>query len=339
MTHDDGIPPPPPPPGQRFATRSNVQPPPPGARPDPDALVVVDRVSKWFGDLVAVSDVSFTLGPGVTALLGPNGAGKSTVLRMLCGLASPSNGTISILGRDPRRDPSTAADIGLAPQQESVFETLRALEFVTLCATLQGVERPAEAAARALETVELDPGDPRRLPTYSKGMRQRVKLAQAIVHDPRVIMLDEPLTGLDPRQRIAMVELFHRLGDEGRCVIVSSHVLEEVERFGSNVIVIAKGRLAAQGDFRAIRDLMDDRPRRVRLRTDEPRRLASALVASGVVDGLTIHADRLEVDTDDIRGFAAAVAPVARREGARLVEVRPLDDDLESVFRYLVERR
>jgi ABC-2 type transport system ATP-binding protein len=345
---NDRLPPPPslPPPPQPTVPASGAGLPAPvgsavplPAPPPPDSIVVFQGVSKWFGDLVAVSDVTFGIGPGVTALLGPNGAGKSTVLRMLCGLAAPSNGTIRVLGRDPRADPAAAADIGLAPQQESVFENLTALEFVELSAVLNGVAAPRAAARHALGVVELDPDDRRKLPTYSKGMRQRVKLAQAIVHRPQVILLDEPLTGLDPRQRLQMVELFHRLGDEGRSVVVSSHVLEEVERFGSNVLVIAKGRLAAQGDFRAIRDLMDDRPRRVRLRTDRPRLLAGALVAAGVIDGMSIHGDVVEIDTNDARAFAAAVAPVARREGASLLEVRPLDDDLESVFRYLVERR
>ncbi len=328
---------------------SELAPPPPPPPPPPlgavveldvpgDAMVVARNVSKWFGDLVAVSDVSFALRPGVTALLGPNGAGKSTMLRMLCGLATPSNGTIELLGMNPRTDRAAAQHIGLAPQQESVFESLTALEFVETSAILQGVSNARAAAEEALQVVELDPGDTRRLPTYSKGMRQRVKLAQAIVHQPTVIMLDEPLTGLDPRQRLHMVELFHRLGNEGRCVVVSSHVLEEVERFGSNVLVIAKGRLAAQGDFRAIRDLMDDRPRRIRVRTDRPRELAGALVSAGVVSGVRMEADHVEIDTQDARVLAAAIAPLAKREGARLLEVRPLDDDLESVFRYLVER-
>ncbi len=330
------LPPPPPPPPSLSPTSAPAE---PVFTVPPDALVVAENVSKWFGDLVAVSDVSFALGPGVTALLGPNGAGKSTMLRVLCGLASPSNGSVTVLGMDPRRDHRASRQIGLAPQQESVLETVTALEFVELSATLQGLDQARAAAEEALRVVELDPTDRRRLPTYSKGMRQRVKLAQAIVHQPRLIVLDEPLTGLDPRQRIQMVDLFHRLGDEGRCVIVSSHVLEEVERFGSNVLVITKGRLAAQGDFRAIRELMDDRPRRVRVRTDRPQRLAGALVASGVVSGVRMEPDHVEIDTPDARALAAAIAPLARREDARLLEVRPLDEDLESVFRYLVEQR
>jgi ABC-2 type transport system ATP-binding protein len=337
-----GLPPPPPPPPPRDWARPNDAPPPPAAAAPPpippDALVVVNNVSKWFGELVAVSDVSFVLQPGVTALLGPNGAGKSTVLRMLCGLAAPSNGTVEVMGRNPKTDPLASALIGIAPQQESVFEMLTALEFVEVSATLQGMTDPTAAAEHALRTVELDPTDRRRLPTYSKGMRQRVKLAQAIVHEPRILLLDEPLTGLDPRQRLQMVDLFHRLGDEGRCVVVSSHVLEEVEKFGSNVLVIAQGRLAAQGDFRAIRELMDDRPHRVRVRTDKPQILAGALVASGVVSGVRMEGDEVEIDTTDVRGLASAIAPIARRESARLLEVRALDEDLESVFRYLVRR-
>jgi ABC-2 type transport system ATP-binding protein len=170
-------------------------------------------------------------------------------------------------------------------------------------------------------------------------MRQRVKVAQAIVHDPPVLLLDEPLTGLDPRQRLHMVELFRRLGGEGRCVIVSSHVLEEVERFGSRVLVMAQGRLAAEGDFHAIRDLMDDRPHRLRVRTDEPRKLAAGLVASGGAVGVQLNGDGIvQVDTVDAAAFRRLVVEVARREGARLFELRPLDDDLESVFRYLVTR-
>ena len=301
--------------------------------------VVADGVSKWFGALVAVSDVSFDVGPGVTALLGPNGAGKSTMFRMLCGLARPSKGTISVFGRDPRADPGVTRLIGLVPQQESVFEPLTAHEFVTLTAKLHGLPGPAEAATRALETVDLDPTDARRLPAYSKGMRQRVKVAQAIVHDPSVLVLDEPLTGLDPRQRADMVGLFRRLGGEGRCVIVSSHVLDEVERLGSQVLVMSQGRLAAAGDFRELRALMDDRPMRIRVRTDRPRQLAGALLEAGTAVGARLDGDDvLELDTTDARALAHALAPVARDRHARLFEVVPLDADLEGVFRYVLQR-
>ncbi|HEY7196802.1 MAG TPA: ABC transporter ATP-binding protein [Gaiellaceae bacterium] len=302
-------------------------------------VVAAESVSKWFGSLVAVSDVSFEIGPGVTALLGPNGAGKSTMLRMLCGLAEPSRGTVRVLGRDPRSDVAITGSIGLVPQQESVFEGLTGHGFVRLAAVLHGLGDPEAAATAAIQLVGLDPADSRRLPTYSKGMRQRVKVAQALVHEPEVIMLDEPLTGLDPRQRAEMIELFRRLGAEGRCVLVSSHVLEEVERLGSEILVMSQGRLAAAGDFRELRALMDDRPLRVRVRTDRPRELAGGLLEAGSVLGARLDGeDGLELDTSDARALSRALAPLARERGASLLEVRPLDADLEGVFRYLVQR-
>lgn len=309
------------------------------AQAGPPPMVQAAGASKWFGDLVAVSDVSFSIGAGVTALLGPNGAGKSTMLRMMCGLARPSNGSVTVLGKDPRSDVSVLGRIGMAPQQESLLDHLSGREFVELAANLHHLQRPGEAARQAIQTVELDPDDTRRLSTYSKGMRQRIKLAQAIVHDPLVIALDEPLTGLDPRQRREMIELFHRLGSEGKCVIVSSHVLDEVERFGSRVLVMAQGRLAAEGDFREIRNLMDDRPLRISIRTDQPRELAIALLDQGVISGCRLEgADLVVVDSTDPAAFRRAVAPVARDRNVSLRELRPLDDDLESVFRYLVSQ-
>jgi ABC-2 type transport system ATP-binding protein len=307
--------------------------------PPAEPRIVAEGVSKWFGALVAVSDVSFDIGPGVTALLGPNGAGKSTMLRMLCGLARPSRGTVRVLDLDPRNDIGVTRSIGLVPQQESVFEPLTARHFVHLTAALHGLRDPGAAAASALELVGLDPSDQRRLPTYSKGMRQRVKVAQGLVHDPAVVMLDEPLTGLDPRQRADMIALFRRLGAEGRCVLVSSHVLDEVERLGSRILVMSQGRLAAAGDFRELRALMDDRPLRVRVRTDRPRELAGALLEAGTVVGARLDGDQMfELDTNDAGELARALAPVARERGATLLEVTPLDADLEGVFRYLVQR-
>ena len=303
------------------------------------AVIEVAGVTKWFDDVVAVSEVSFDLDVGVTALLGPNGAGKSTVLRLLCGLTRPSQGTVRIFGEDPNDNPALYRRLGLVPQQEALFESMSGRRFVELAATLQSLPDPRRAAEAALDVVELDPADPRPLRAYSKGMRQRVKVAQAIVHDPAVVVLDEPLEGLDPRQRLHLIALFRRLGDEGRCVLVSSHVLDEVERFGSRVLVMSNGRLAAEGDFHAIRELMDDRPHRVRLRTDRPHELAGALLASrSVVAARVDGSDALVVDTVDASALRRDVAPAALRAGAHLFEVVPLDDDLESVFRYLVAR-
>jgi ABC-2 type transport system ATP-binding protein len=302
-------------------------------------VIEVAGVSKWFGDVVAVTEVSFTLDRGVTALLGPNGAGKSTMLRLLCGLTRPSQGTVRVLGENPNDNPPLYRRVGLVPQQEAMFESMSGHRFVELAARLHGLGDPARAASAALDVVELDPKDRRPLRAYSKGMRQRVKVAQAIVHDPEVVVLDEPLEGLDPRQRLHLIGLFRRLGDEGRCVLVSSHVLDEVERFGSRVLVMSNGRLAAEGDFHEIRELMDDRPHRVRLRTDKPHDLAAALLASRAVVGARVDGDETVVlDSVDAGALRAAVAPAAKRAKAHLFEVVPLDDDLESVFRYLVSR-
>jgi ABC-2 type transport system ATP-binding protein len=309
-------------------------PPPPG-----NQTVVASRVSKWFGDVVAVSDVSFAVWPGVTALLGPNGAGKSTMLRMLAGLAPTSQGEVSVLGANPRKDKDVRGRIGLVPQQEGLFAEQRAIEFVTLAAQLNNVQNARQAARDVLDIVELDPDDQRPILKYSKGMKQRVKLAQAIVHKPDLLLLDEPLTGLDPRQRLHMIELIRDLGTQGVSVIVSSHVLDEVERLGSRVLVIAQGRLAAQGDFHEIRALMDDRPHRIRVRTNDPRTLGAALLTSAGVSGVTVASDgAVLVDTDDVDQFRRNLAPVAKQLDLQLLEVRPLDDDLESVFKYLVGR-
>jgi ABC-2 type transport system ATP-binding protein len=301
--------------------------------------IEVRGLGRWFGQVVALSDVSFDVWPGVTALLGPNGAGKSTLFRVLCGLAHPSQGTVRIFGEDPHANMALAGRIGIAPQQEALFEGQTAAEFVALAASLHAMSGPDAAARRALTDVELDPDDPRPLSSYSKGMRQRVKLAQALVHDPDLLVLDEPLEGLDPRQRLRTIELFRQLGAQGKTVIVSSHVLDEVERFGSRIIVIAQGRLIAEGPFTAIRDLMDDRPRVFRVGADEPRRLAAALLEAGVVLGARITGGVMQVETDRPADFRRAVAGLARQSDTRLTEVIALDEDLESVFDYLVGRR
>jgi ABC-2 type transport system ATP-binding protein len=304
-----------------------------------DGMVVVDGVSKFFGSVVAVSDVSLAIDGGVTALLGPNGAGKSTLFRILCGLTPPSRGAVRVLGVDPRSDRSVRGRIALVPQQDALFDHLTASGFVEVAARTHAVDDPVGRSRRALEQVDLhDVGD-KPVGQFSKGMRQRVKVAAALVNDPEVMILDEPLAGLDPVQRRSLIALFHSLGDEGRCVLVSSHVLDEVARIGSRVLVIAQGRLVARGDYRDLRELMDDRPHRIRLGSDEPRRLASALLERGLVEAVSLDGRRIVVDTTDVDAFGRQVAPVAVDLGVRLTEVEPLDDDLESVYRYLVEGR
>ncbi len=318
--------------------------PSPGANgagpPDkPAGMVEVHGVSKIFGDVVAVSDVTFAVRSGVTALLGPNGAGKSTLFRMMCGLTPPSRGSVRVLGADARQDRDVRGRIGLSPQQDALFDRLDALDFVKIAAETHGVADPADAARWALELVELDPDDPRTVSGYSKGMRQRTKLAAALVHNPDVLILDEPLNGLDPVQRRRMIEMLEILGAQGRCVLVSSHVLEEVAQLGSRILVIAQGRLVASGDYRELREMMDDRPHRVSIEADRPRALAAALVESGTAVGVRIEGDAVVADTLDVDRLGREIAPLARRLDTRLRTVLPLDEDLESVFRYLVERR
>ncbi|MBT5138079.1 MAG: ABC transporter ATP-binding protein [Acidimicrobiaceae bacterium] len=328
------LPPPPPDPTTRVDVGPMV------GDPMADNIVVeAFGVTKAFGDVVAVSDVSFRLGPGLTALLGPNGAGKSTLFRMLCGLTQPSKGNVRVFGKNARRDRDVRGRIGLAPQQDAMFDRLSALEFVTLAAATHGIAGPETAARRSLDLVEISADDPKRVGAFSKGMRQRVKLAAALVNDPDLLVLDEPLTGLDPVQRNRMIALFNELAAAGKCILVSSHVLDEVARLGSNIIVIAQGRLAASGNYHALRGLMDDRPHRIRVGTDQPRRLGAAILERGVAEGVSVVEDRLMLDTRDVDLFGRQVAPLAVELGVELNELVPLDDDLESVFRYLVERR
>ena len=303
-------------------------------------MIEITKVAKWFGEVVALSGVTANIGTGLTALLGPNGAGKSSLIRIVCGLTSPSQGTVRVLGMNPRTDARLRGQLGIVPQQEKLPPGVNAHEFVTMAGALHGLHDPGAAARRAIQTVELDPDDRRHLSSYSKGMRQRVKIAQAIVHDPRILVLDEPLNGLDPRQRTRMAELFIRLGTEDRCVVVSSHVLEEVEELSSTVLVLAEGKLAAEGDFHAIRQLLDDRPHRIRLRSSDPLRLASALMGSGTVSSVQTAGDNaIVIDTWSVSPFRRSLPRLARELSIHLLELAPLDDDLESVFRYLVARR
>ncbi|MCB0976881.1 MAG: ABC transporter ATP-binding protein [Acidimicrobiales bacterium] len=307
------------------------------------AMIEAEAVTKWYGDVVAVSGVSFAVGPGVTALLGPNGAGKSTLLRMIAGQAPPSEGKVRVLGGDPRLDAAVKARVGLAPQQEGMIPGISALRFVELAASLTGVDRPDERARWALETVELADVGHLEPVTFSKGMKQRVKLAQALATDPDVLLLDEPLTGLDPAQRNHFIDLVVELGAQGRCVLISSHVLDEVERFGSRILVVAQGRLAAVGDFRAIRDLMDDHPHRIRLRVDDPRRLATRLLDLDGVRSVELEpatytqGPALVVQTTKAVEFRRTIAGHCIEAGVSIEQIQPLDDDLDSVFRYLIE--
>jgi ABC-2 type transport system ATP-binding protein len=309
-----------------------------------NATIVVRNLSKWYGDVVAVSDVTFGVEPGVTALLGPNGAGKSTTLEMLTGLLAPSTGTIRVLGKPARGDVTLYRQVGLVPEQETIYPFLTGYEFVRLNAVLQKLPDPDAATRRALEIVELVADAERPIKGYSKGMRQRIKVAAALAHDPQVILMDEPLNGTDPVQRAHLITLIRRLGAEGRTVLVSSHVLYEVERFADRILVIARGKLAAAGDFHAIRDKMDEHARAVQVRCSDPRRLAAALVQAPITISVRLEPPRdelapgLVIETSDVRAFYGIVAKVAQHQQVRLYEVAALDDSLASVFAYVVGR-
>ncbi len=305
----------------------------PDGRP---ATVEVQNVSKWYGDKVAVSDLSFALGPGVTALLGPNGAGKSTTIKLLTGLLRPSRGQVRVLGQSVVNNPRLYRHMGLVPEQEGLYPFLSIRQFVELAARLHRVSNVREAANTALRIVELFDVADRPLGQCSKGMRQRAKIAQGLVNDPEILILDEPLTGADPRQRLAMMEVFTRLGETGKTVLISSHILYEVERMGSNVLVMVNGKLAAEGDFHAIRALMDDRPRRVRVTCSDPRTVSAFLVALPGTRSIHVEKDSAIVETAAPLEFYLAVPQAAQSAGAHLYGIEGLDEDLESVFRYLV---
>ena len=305
--------------------------------PPPVHMIDVSGASKTFGNVVAVSDVSFTLDAGVTALLGPNGAGKSTLFRMLCGLTTPTVGTVKVLGRDARNDTPVRGKIGLSPQQDALFDRLTAYEFVEIAARTHGVANPDSATTHALSLVDLDSVTDKAVGSFSKGMRQRVKLAAALVNDPQILILDEPLSGLDPVQRNRMIQLFHDLGSQGKCVLISSHILDEVARIGSEVLVIAQGRLAASGDYRDLRTLMEDQPHVIQITTNQARKLGAALLEQEIIECITIEQDKLNITTSRIDSFERSIAPIAKSLNVSLNEVIPLDDDLESVFRYLIE--
>jgi ABC-2 type transport system ATP-binding protein len=301
----------------------------------PASVELVD-VSRWYGNVVAVNGISFELGPGVTGLLGPNGAGKSTLLHMIAGLLRPSAGAVTVDGRATYGDPDVFRRVGLVPEREAVFGFLTGREFVRLNADLQGLALPGSATDRALDTVELSGAADRAIATYSKGMRQRVKMAAALVHDPAVLVLDEPFNGMDPRQRLHMMGLLRALGAAGRTILFSSHILEEVERVAERVLVVVSGRLAASGEFREIRRLMTDRPHAFRLRTSDDRVLAAAIVARPTVAGVALEDGRLIVRAEDYAAFTGELAGIARAVGVSIYELIPADESLESVFAYLV---
>ncbi|HSG80235.1 MAG TPA: ABC transporter ATP-binding protein [Acidimicrobiia bacterium] len=301
------------------------------------ATISVNGVSKWFGQKVAVSDLSCSFGPGLTGLLGPNGAGKTTLLRMVCGLLTPSDGTVEVLGEDPRTTPSVYRDLALVPEEDAVYGYQTAREFVRYCAVLSG--HPVSEVDDAIDAVDLGDAADRPIAGFSKGMRQRAKVAAALVGSPRILVLDEPLNGTDPVQRLRLIRIFQELAGAGHTVIVSSHVLAEVERMAGRVLAIVDGKLAAAGDVAAIRRAMTDIPYRVRITSAGPRDLGARLVTDDSVSTVEVDGDTLHVETTDVEALGRAVPRIAADHGFRLTGFEPEDESLESVFRYLVRRR
>ncbi|MGP3969843.1 ABC transporter ATP-binding protein [Streptomyces sp. 6N223] len=302
------------------------------------ATIHINATSRWFGNVVAVNGITMDIGPGVTGLLGPNGAGKSTLIHMMSGFLAPSAGTVTLDGQTIWRNAEVYRHIGLVPEREGMYDYLTGGEFVLANAELHGLPDPGAATAAALATVEMGHAADRGIATYSKGMRQRVKMASALVHQPEVLLLDEPFNGMDPRQRMHLMDLLRQMGSEGRTVLFSSHILEEVEQLATHIEVIVAGRHAASGDFRKIRRLMTDRPHRYLVRSADDRALAAALIADRSTTGIEVdHTEgALRIQAVDFTRFTHQLPRLARDHGIRLLEVSPSDESLESVFSYLV---
>ncbi len=300
--------------------------------------IVVDGVSKWYGNVVAVNDISLSVSRGITGLLGPNGAGKTTLLHMIAGLAGTSQGDITVLGQPVRNNPQLYSNIGVMSEHEAVYGFYSGREFVEFSGTLSGSNNVDDAVDRAIEAVGMVDAQNRKIGTYSRGMRQRIRLASSLVHDPEILLLDEPLNGTDPRQRLEFQDLLHSFAREGKTVLISSHILEEIETLADNILLMVSGKLAAAGDFRAIRAKLDERPYTVRVLCSEPRKLAATLVQMEDVDSVSVDGDgSLIVLSRNVSSLQISIPRLAQQENVRLLKVEPLDDSLESVFNYLVE--
>jgi ABC-2 type transport system ATP-binding protein len=309
------------------------------ATQDQTPAIEVKGVSKWFGSVVAVNDVSFQIQSGITGLLGPNGAGKSTILHMITGKSSASEGEVTVLGQPARNNSELYRNIGVMSEHEAVYGFFTGREFVELAAKLHGLDSISGPVESAISLVGLEDAQERRLGTYSRGMRQRMRLAAALVHDPQVLVLDEPLNGTDPRQRLDFHDTMIKLAEQGRTILISSHILEEVETLASTILLMVSGKLAAAGDFRAIREKLDEQAYRVRVVTDSPRQMAAALAGTDDIDSVSIGGDgELTVLSRNVGTLQRSIPRLAQEHGIRLMRVEPLDDSLESIFSYVVDR-
>jgi ABC-2 type transport system ATP-binding protein len=304
-------------------------------------LVQADHLSKWYGQVSGLNDVTVSIPPGITGLLGPNGAGKSTFMKLMTGQLKPSQGTIRVLGEPIWGNPAIYARIGFCPEQDAFYDRMTGLEWVTALVRLNGLgeQESVEAARRALDTVHLRDAEDKKIGAYSKGMRQRVKLAQALVHDPALLILDEPLTGMDPLMRRKTIRLIKEWARAGRHIIVSSHILHEIESMTSNILLINNGRIVAEGNVHQIRDLIDTHPHTVYVRGSDPRELARRFLADDDVLSLRLEPGAVVVETSRPDGFYARLTELAASgEAGAVEEVQSPDDNLQAVFRYLVKQ-
>jgi ABC-2 type transport system ATP-binding protein len=298
-----------------------------------------EHVSKWYGQVIGLSDVSFSLEPGVTGLLGANGSGKSTLIKLACGLLSPSLGEVSVLGLSPVDSLGVRRRIGLAADVDRFYESMTARQFVAGMIRLSGFSRRESLARAESSLVQFGLGEAldRRIGGFSKGMRQRTKLAQATAHEPDVLLLDEPLNGMDPLGRKDTIDLVRRLGEQGKTVLVSSHVLHEVEAMTPRILLIHESRLLAEGTVREIRALMEDRPSRVRIACTDARSLAPKLVAHPAVESVVFHDGSIEVLATKAGEFFGYLTELGAQPSAGILEIESLDESLQAVFDYLVK--
>jgi ABC-2 type transport system ATP-binding protein len=304
-------------------------------------MIETVHAARWYGQVIAVNDVSLTIGPGITGLLGPNGAGKSTLMKLMVGQLRPQKGEVQVLGERVWNNRPLLRKIGYCPEHEGSYEDLTGLEVVTALSRLHGIASD-EATRRArdmLERLDLADAMNRRIAEYSKGMRQRVKLAQAMAHTPDVLFLDEPLTGCDPLARVKVLEVVKALGQSGACVVVSSHVLFEIEAITSEILLIHKGQVLAQGDLYAVRDLIDKHPHKIRVECDRPRELGRALVEADHVLSVSFESGALTVETREPDRCYPGIPEAAEKTGVTIASLTSPDNNLQAVFRYLTEER
>lgn len=304
------------------------------------APIVLRGVTKMFGTVRALDEIDLELGPGVTGLLGPNGSGKSTLLKLICGQLRPDTGQVRVRGLDPFAEPEAFTHLGLCPEQDKFYEEQTGEAFVTALTRLHGYPAPeaSQRARAALSSVGMTDFMGKPIGQMSRGMRQRTKIAQALVHDPPIVLLDEPLTGTDPIGRADLIALVRQLGQQGRCVVVSSHVLHEVEAMTHRVVLVRYGRLRAQGDIARLRALLDDRPYRFRIEVSSARSLAATLITEPHVVATEIVGETtLELTTTDLATLCRALPQRAAQLGLTIEQLSSPDADLESLYRYLIE--